>query len=153
MDCLCLSGKHSQIFLPPCSLCKHIMHPPASDVRVDSKPTGCFFGSSNIECMKGGWVATGRLNKEKTIPVCLSVCLFLSSLSLGIFTHSLRTVRVIASQSLYTHRHHPNLMVMEVLLVRQGTSQEPITIKMDSGFTPQSDDIVFHSEPDYKGAR
>ncbi|XP_013981556.1 protein-glucosylgalactosylhydroxylysine glucosidase isoform X1 [Salmo salar] len=70
----------------------------------------------------------------------------------GIFTHSLRTVRVIASQSLYTHRHHPNLMVMEVLLVRQGTSQEPITIKMDSGFTPQSDDIVFHSEPDYKGA-
>ncbi|CDQ82075.1 unnamed protein product [Oncorhynchus mykiss] len=71
----------------------------------------------------------------------------------GIFTHSLRTVSVIASQSLYTHRHHPNLLVMEVLLIRQGTSREPITIKLDSRFTPQSDDIVFHSEPDYKGAR
>ncbi|CAB1322595.1 unnamed protein product [Coregonus sp. 'balchen'] len=69
----------------------------------------------------------------------------------GIFTHSLRTASVIASQSLYAHRHHPNLLVMEVLLVRQGTSQEPITVKLDSTFTPQSDDIVFHSEPDYKG--
>uniref|UniRef100_A0A6Q2Y5Y2 Protein-glucosylgalactosylhydroxylysine glucosidase n=1 Tax=Esox lucius TaxID=8010 RepID=A0A6Q2Y5Y2_ESOLU len=69
----------------------------------------------------------------------------------GIFTHSLRTANVMASQLLYAHRHHPNLLVMEVLLVRQGTSQEPIRVKLDSRFKPRSDDVVFQSEPQYKG--
>ncbi|TNN87016.1 Acid trehalase-like protein 1 [Liparis tanakae] len=69
----------------------------------------------------------------------------------GIFTHSLSSSGVTASQSLYSHRHYPNLMVMEVLLVRQVTSEEPVTVNLVSSFTPQSKDIVFESCPDYKG--
>ncbi|XP_036962943.1 protein-glucosylgalactosylhydroxylysine glucosidase isoform X1 [Acanthopagrus latus] len=69
----------------------------------------------------------------------------------GIFTHTLSSANVTISQSLYSHRYYSNLMVMEVLLVRQVTSEEPITVKLVSSFTPQSKDIVFESGPDYKG--
>lgn len=44
-------------------------------------------------------------------------------------------------------------MVMEILLVRRETSEEPITLKLVSSFTPESKDIVFESGPDYKGGR
>uniref|UniRef100_A0A8C4EYQ0 Protein-glucosylgalactosylhydroxylysine glucosidase n=1 Tax=Dicentrarchus labrax TaxID=13489 RepID=A0A8C4EYQ0_DICLA len=71
----------------------------------------------------------------------------------GIFTHTLTSASVTVSQSLYSHRYYSNLMVMEVLLVRQVTSEEPITVKLVSSFTPQSKDIVFESGPDYKGGR
>ncbi|XP_040017691.1 protein-glucosylgalactosylhydroxylysine glucosidase [Gasterosteus aculeatus] len=69
----------------------------------------------------------------------------------GIFTHSLSSARAKVSQSLYSHRYYTNLMVMEILLVREGTSEEPITVNLVSSFTPQSKDIVFDSCPDYKG--
>ncbi|XP_074533176.1 protein-glucosylgalactosylhydroxylysine glucosidase [Halichoeres trimaculatus] len=69
----------------------------------------------------------------------------------GVFTHTLSSASVTVSQSLYSHRYYSNLMVMEVLLVRQVTSEEPITVQLDSSFTPQSKDIVFESGPDYKG--
>uniref|UniRef100_A0A7N8XKU4 Protein-glucosylgalactosylhydroxylysine glucosidase n=1 Tax=Mastacembelus armatus TaxID=205130 RepID=A0A7N8XKU4_9TELE len=71
----------------------------------------------------------------------------------GIFTHTLSTASVTVSQSLYSHRYYSNMMVMEILMVRQGTSEEPITVKLVSSFTPQSKDIVFESAPDYKVGR
>ncbi|XP_013869091.1 protein-glucosylgalactosylhydroxylysine glucosidase [Austrofundulus limnaeus] len=71
----------------------------------------------------------------------------------GIFTHTLTSASASVSQSLYSHRFYPNIMVMEVLVVRQGTSAEPVTVHLDSAFTPQSKDIVFECGPDYKGGR
>lgn len=71
----------------------------------------------------------------------------------GIFTHTLSSASVTVSQSLYSHRYYSNLMVMEILLVRRETSEEPITLKLVSSFTPESKDIVFESGPDYKGGR
>ncbi|KAM9754785.1 protein-glucosylgalactosylhydroxylysine glucosidase isoform 1-T5 [Menidia menidia] len=69
----------------------------------------------------------------------------------GIFTHTLSLATVTASQSLYCHRFYPNLLVMELLLVRQVTSEEPVTVNLVSSFTPESKDIVFEAGPDYKG--
>ncbi|KAM9376474.1 protein-glucosylgalactosylhydroxylysine glucosidase [Pholidichthys leucotaenia] len=69
----------------------------------------------------------------------------------GIFTHTQSSASVTASQFLYCHRRHSNLMVMEILLVRQVGSTEPITVNLVSSFTPQSKDITFESGPDYKG--
>ncbi|KAM4619384.1 protein-glucosylgalactosylhydroxylysine glucosidase isoform 2-T4 [Polymixia lowei] len=71
----------------------------------------------------------------------------------GIFSHTLNTARVTATQSFYAHRFYPNLMVMELLLVRQGALEEPITVKLVSSFTPESKDIDFRSAPDYKNGR
>ncbi|KAK0142100.1 Protein-glucosylgalactosylhydroxylysine glucosidase [Merluccius polli] len=71
----------------------------------------------------------------------------------GIFTHTLSTATATATQSFYAHRYLPNLMVMEVMIVRQAVTEEPVTVKLSSSFTPQSKDIVFQSAPDYSGGR
>ncbi|KAM6937392.1 protein-glucosylgalactosylhydroxylysine glucosidase [Xenentodon cancila] len=70
---------------------------------------------------------------------------------IGIFTHTLSSSSATASQTLYSHRFCPNLMVMEVLLVRQATSNDPVTVNLVSSFTPQSKDITFEPGPKYKG--
>lgn len=69
----------------------------------------------------------------------------------GIFTHTLSSASIIASQFFYSHRYYSNLMVMEILLVRQGTSDDPATVKLVNSFIPRSKDIVFESGSDYKG--
>lgn len=71
----------------------------------------------------------------------------------GIFSHTVVTPRIKASQVLYAHRQHSNLLVMEVHLQRLETSAQPITVHLDSSFNPQSDDITFQKAPDYKGGR
>uniref|UniRef100_H3DF78 Uncharacterized protein n=1 Tax=Tetraodon nigroviridis TaxID=99883 RepID=H3DF78_TETNG len=71
----------------------------------------------------------------------------------GVFTHTLTTPSGTVSQTLYSHRCYPNLMVMEVLMVRHVTSEEPFTVEMVSSFAPQSKDIQFQFGPDYKGGR
>uniref|UniRef100_A0AAY4DWA3 Protein-glucosylgalactosylhydroxylysine glucosidase n=1 Tax=Denticeps clupeoides TaxID=299321 RepID=A0AAY4DWA3_9TELE len=74
----------------------------------------------------------------------------------GVHRHSRTQLQqrcVSASQSFYAHRVHSNLLVMEVLLARQGTHEEPVTVWLDSSFTPQSDDIAFRTAPDYRGGR
>lgn len=71
----------------------------------------------------------------------------------GIFSHTLSSASVTATQSLYSHRFYANILVMEVLLERQVTSEEPVIVNLVSSFTPQSKDIQFESSPDYKGGR
>lgn len=71
----------------------------------------------------------------------------------GIFMHTLRTASVTVSHSFYSHRNYSNIMAMEILIVRRLTSEDLITVKMVSSFTPQSKDVVFESGPDYKGGR
>lgn len=44
-------------------------------------------------------------------------------------------------------------MVIEILMVREATSEEPITVNLVSSFTPESKDIVFESAPDYRGGK
>lgn len=67
--------------------------------------------------------------------------------------HALSLAGANVSQHLYAHRHYPNLMVMEVEVVRQVASKDPITVNLVSSFTPQSADIDFQSGPDYRGGR
>lgn len=71
----------------------------------------------------------------------------------GVFSHSMTTASVCATQSFYAHRQISNMLVMEVMLARQVTSEEPITVELLSSFTPSSDDVVFQPGPDYKGGR
>lgn len=57
------------------------------------------------------------------------------------------------SQTFYSHRYYSNLMVMEVLMVRHVTSEEPFTVELVGSFAPQSQDVDFQLGPDYKGGR
>lgn len=94
---------------------------------------------------------TGILFKSKQLS---SLCFFTVFLSFsGIFSHTVSSASVTATQSLYSHRFYANILVMEVLLERQVTSEEPVIVNLVSAFTPQSKDIQFESSPDYKGGR
>lgn len=67
--------------------------------------------------------------------------------------HALSAAGATISQHLYAHRHYPNLMVMEVEVVRPVTSEDAITVNLVSSFTPQGADIDFQPGPDYRGGR
>nr|XP_057931529.1 protein-glucosylgalactosylhydroxylysine glucosidase isoform X2 [Doryrhamphus excisus] len=71
----------------------------------------------------------------------------------GVFSHTLTSASATVSQSFYSHRYYSNLMVMEILLVRNVTSEAPLTVNLVTSFTPQSKDIDFQCGPDYKGGR
>ncbi|KAJ3595880.1 hypothetical protein NHX12_002292 [Muraenolepis orangiensis] len=71
----------------------------------------------------------------------------------GVFTHTLSTAVATATQSFYAHRYYSNLMIMEVMMERRATTQEPVTMTLSGSFTPQSKDIIFESAPDYNGGR
>lgn len=42
---------------------------------------------------------------------------------------------------------------MQVLLKRKRSSEEAITVELESSFTPRSHDIAFEKAPDYRGGR
>jgi len=89
---------------------------------------------------------------------CLSILLWVPPPTLpfppsGVFTHTLGTAVATATQSFYAHRYYSNLMVMEVMLERQAATEEPVTVRLSSSFTPRSKDIVFRSAADYRGGR
>ncbi|RXM30030.1 Acid trehalase-like protein 1 [Acipenser ruthenus] len=69
----------------------------------------------------------------------------------GWFTHSQSCDDVTVSQTILAHRSHPNLLAMELRVERQVTPGEPITVQLQSSFTPQSSDIAFEPGPDYQG--
>uniref|UniRef100_A0A8C5H4G3 Protein-glucosylgalactosylhydroxylysine glucosidase n=1 Tax=Gouania willdenowi TaxID=441366 RepID=A0A8C5H4G3_GOUWI len=115
---------------------------------------------NNIMHMGGIYNGEGGRCHRADVPCPLSVRLeveepaehmFSLDTRSGIFSHSLTTSSFTASQSLYAHRFYSNLMVMEVLLVRHVTSEQPITVSLTTSFTPRSKDIVFESGPDYEG--
>uniref|UniRef100_A0A4W4F750 Protein-glucosylgalactosylhydroxylysine glucosidase n=1 Tax=Electrophorus electricus TaxID=8005 RepID=A0A4W4F750_ELEEL len=108
--------------------------------------------------MGGVYNGEGGACHRADIPCPLAVWMMFDKVSPlflfeGIFTHTILTSYVEASQLFYAHRQFPNLMVMEVLLQRQMTTEEPIIVMLDSSFTPHSDDITFQTAPDYKGGR
>ncbi|XP_077596971.1 protein-glucosylgalactosylhydroxylysine glucosidase [Stigmatopora nigra] len=71
--------------------------------------------------------------------------------NIGVFTHTLTTSSATISQSFYVHRHHANLMVMEIVVVRHVTTEVAVTVKLDSSFVPQSKDIDFQNASEYRG--
>ncbi|XP_076847033.1 protein-glucosylgalactosylhydroxylysine glucosidase [Brachyhypopomus gauderio] len=98
---------------------------------------------ADIPCPLAVWMSTEEEGKHT----------YILDTHTGIFTHTILTSSLEASQLFYAHRQHPNLLVMEVHLQRRMTTEEPITVMLDSSFTPHSDDITFQSAPDYKGGR
>ncbi|MFT7806964.1 acid trehalase-like protein 1 isoform X1 [Arapaima gigas] len=71
----------------------------------------------------------------------------------GVFSEVVQTPSVTVSLSYYAHRCSPNMLVMEVCLVRQGAAEEPLTVELHSSFKPSSEDIAFHATDDYRGGR
>lgn len=105
--------------------------------------------------LTGFWLCQLACNNYKhlVIPLYMPKIKCISFPLTGLFTHSVLTSYVEATQVFYAHRQYPNLLVMEVLLKRQRSSEKAITVELDGSFTPHSPDVAFEKAPDYKGGR
>ncbi|XP_069909684.1 protein-glucosylgalactosylhydroxylysine glucosidase isoform X3 [Oryctolagus cuniculus] len=71
----------------------------------------------------------------------------------GSFQHTLEGPSSRASQRIYAHRTLPHVLAVSVSLTRLATGHRPITVLLQSAFSPESPDLDLQLGPDFKGAR
>ncbi|XP_025771351.1 protein-glucosylgalactosylhydroxylysine glucosidase [Puma concolor] len=71
----------------------------------------------------------------------------------GSFLHTLEGPSFRASQRLYAHRTLPHVLAFSVSITRMAGESRPITVLLQSTFSPESPDLHLHLGPDFQGAR
>ncbi|XP_029812203.1 protein-glucosylgalactosylhydroxylysine glucosidase isoform X2 [Suricata suricatta] len=71
----------------------------------------------------------------------------------GSFLHTLEGPCFRASQRIYAHRTLPHVLAFSVSVVRMARESRPITVLLQSTFSPESPDLHLHLGPDFQGAR
>lgn len=71
----------------------------------------------------------------------------------GSFLHTLEGPSFRASQRIYAHRTLPHVLAFSVSITRLATGSWPITVLLQSTFSPESPDLDLHLGPDFQGAR
>lgn len=71
----------------------------------------------------------------------------------GSFLHTLGDSHFRASQCIYAHRTLPHVLAFSVSITRLATGSWPITVLLQSAFSPGSPDLDLHLGPDFQGAR
>lgn len=86
--------------------------------------------------------------------VCKLPCLPLPTAAPpGSFLHTLEGPSFRASQRIYAHRTLPHVLAFSVSITRLATGSWPITVLLQSTFSPESPDLDLHLGPDFQGAR
>ncbi|NXR75987.1 PGGHG glucosidase, partial [Pycnonotus jocosus] len=70
----------------------------------------------------------------------------------GTFSHTIQTPGYTATHQLYAHHSLVHLMASSITIRRLDGSTHPITIQLQSLFTPQSQDLDLTPGPDFQGA-
>lgn len=78
---------------------------------------------------------------------------FVLDTNTGSFQHTLEGPSSRASQRIYAHRTLPHVLAVSVSLTRLATGHRPITVLLQSAFSPESPDLDLQLGPDFKGAR
>ncbi|XP_030055381.1 protein-glucosylgalactosylhydroxylysine glucosidase [Microcaecilia unicolor] len=71
----------------------------------------------------------------------------------GTFTCELQSSHYRITQRIFIHRAHFHLMAFTVSIERLATTAQPITVLLETGFTPQSQDLHLEKGPDFQGAQ
>ncbi|XP_020767781.1 protein-glucosylgalactosylhydroxylysine glucosidase isoform X3 [Odocoileus virginianus] len=71
----------------------------------------------------------------------------------GSFLHTLEGPSFRASQRIYAHRTLPHVLAFSVSLTRLAKGSWPVTVRLQSAFSPESPDLDLHLGPDFQGAR
>nr|XP_010947685.1 protein-glucosylgalactosylhydroxylysine glucosidase [Camelus bactrianus] len=71
----------------------------------------------------------------------------------GSFLHTLEGPRFRASQRIYAHRTLPHVLAFSVSITRLAAGSWPVTVLLQSAFSPESPDLDLHLGPDFQGAR
>ncbi|XP_058925021.1 protein-glucosylgalactosylhydroxylysine glucosidase [Kogia breviceps] len=78
---------------------------------------------------------------------------FVLDTNTGSFLHTLEGPSFRASQRIYAHRTLPHVLAFSVSITRLATGNWPITVLLQSAFSPESPDLDLHLGPDFQGAR
>ncbi|XP_027436260.1 protein-glucosylgalactosylhydroxylysine glucosidase isoform X7 [Zalophus californianus] len=78
---------------------------------------------------------------------------FVLDTNTGSFLHTLEGPSFRASQRIYAHRTLPHVMAFSVSITRVAVGNWPITVLLQSAFSPESPDLDLHLGPDFQGAR
>ncbi|NXS14134.1 PGGHG glucosidase, partial [Neodrepanis coruscans] len=70
----------------------------------------------------------------------------------GVFSHTIQSAGYVATQQLYAHHSLVHLMAFSITIQRLDGSTQPITIRLQTPFVPQSQDLDLTSGPDFQGA-
>ncbi|XP_029438520.1 protein-glucosylgalactosylhydroxylysine glucosidase [Rhinatrema bivittatum] len=71
----------------------------------------------------------------------------------GTFACELQSARCTATQQIFAHRAHLHLMALTVSIERSASTVQPITVQLQTAFTPQSQDLHLEKGPDFQGAQ
>ncbi|XP_025050671.1 protein-glucosylgalactosylhydroxylysine glucosidase isoform X4 [Alligator sinensis] len=71
----------------------------------------------------------------------------------GTFSHVLQSPEYTATHRIYAHHAHVHLLAFSITIQRSTTKRQPITVQLQSQFTPKSPDVDFNRGPDYQGAQ
>ncbi|XP_055436381.1 protein-glucosylgalactosylhydroxylysine glucosidase isoform X1 [Bubalus kerabau] len=71
----------------------------------------------------------------------------------GSFLHTLEGPSFRASQRIYAHRTLPHVLAFSVSITRLAKGSWPVTVRLQSAFSPESPDLDLHLGPDFQGAR
>ena len=71
----------------------------------------------------------------------------------GSFLHTLEGPSFRASQRIYAHRMLPHVLAFSVSITRLAKGSWPVTVRLQSAFSPESPDLDLHLGPDFQGAR
>ncbi|XP_043938824.1 protein-glucosylgalactosylhydroxylysine glucosidase [Protopterus annectens] len=69
----------------------------------------------------------------------------------GTFTHTLSSDDYLVTQYIFAHRSLVNLLAIEVLIERLVSTDEPITVQLQSSFRPASQDLDLKVGPEFQG--
>ncbi|XP_073908319.1 protein-glucosylgalactosylhydroxylysine glucosidase isoform X3 [Castor canadensis] len=69
------------------------------------------------------------------------------------FLHTLEGPSFRASQRIYAHRMLPHVLAFSVSIERLAAGSWPITVLLQSAFSPKSPDLDLHLGPDFQGVR
>ncbi|KAM9080031.1 protein-glucosylgalactosylhydroxylysine glucosidase isoform 1-T1 [Megaptera novaeangliae] len=78
---------------------------------------------------------------------------FVLDTNTGSFLHTLEGPSFRASQRIYAHRTLPHVLACSVSITRWATGSWPITVLLQSAFSPESPDLDLQLGPDFQGAR
>ncbi|XP_040826989.1 protein-glucosylgalactosylhydroxylysine glucosidase isoform X2 [Ochotona curzoniae] len=71
----------------------------------------------------------------------------------GCFTHTLEGPSSRATQCIYAHRTLPHVLVFSVSIARAAPGTHPVSVVLQSAFSPESPDLDLHLGPEFQGAR
>ncbi|XP_061465855.1 protein-glucosylgalactosylhydroxylysine glucosidase isoform X2 [Rhineura floridana] len=127
-----------------------------SDPRLLATVTNAYLGTRvyrdilHINGVYNGAVGdTHRADVPSPVNVRMSIA---AEDSLGTYSHTIQASDCTATHRIYAHQSLVQLLAFSITIQRSALEGQPITVTLQTQFTPESPDLDLHRGPDFQGA-